>query len=134
MRTHAQWLREWVRESKRVLPLLEQWRDALVRRDLARIDQLNAQLLPLVERLEQTRHTLNELASPSDLPAELLQQALQVAQQIDQIAQVAYDVILDELDYTHGLMAILVRTSEPEHYAPCGEPPKSPTLLINAEA
>lgn len=134
MKTHAQWLSEWIYEGKRALPLLEQWRDALVRRDLARIDHLNAQLLPLLERLEQTRHALDELASPTNLPTELLQQALQVAQQIDQVAQVAYDVILDELDYTHGLMAILVRASEPDHYAPCGDAPKPSNLLINAEA
>lgn len=134
MKTHAQWLSEWIHEGRRAVPLLEQWRDALVRRDLARIDHLNAQLLPLLERLEQTRHALSELASPADLPSELLQQALQIAQQIDQVAQVAYDVILNELDYTHGLMAILVRASEPDHYAPSGESPKPSNLLINAEA
>lgn len=134
MKTRAQWLSEWVREGRRTLPLLKQWRDALVRRDLARIDHLNAQLLPLLERLEQARYALNEPASPADLPTELLQQALQIAQQIDQVAQVAYDIILDELDYTHGLMAILIRASEPDHYAPSGDSPKPSNLLINAEA
>lgn len=134
MKTRAQWLSEWVREGRRTLPLLKQWRDALVRRDLARIDHLNAQLLPLLERLEQARYALNEPARPADLPTELLQQALQIAQQIDQVAQVAYDIILDELDYTHGLMAILIRASEPDHYAPSGDSPKPSNLLINAEA
>ncbi len=133
MRTYTDWLREWLREGRRALPLLEQWRDALIRRDTERIDRLNAQLQPILERLEAARAAVSALETPDALPTPLLQQALQLAQQIDAIAQTAYDIILNELDYTHGLMAILTRAAEPEHYAPTVAPP-SPNVLLNTEA
>lgn len=133
MKNYTDWLNDWLREGRRALPLLEQWRDALVRRDTERIDLLNAQLQPILERLEQVRAAVAQLESPESLPTPLLQNALLLAQQIDAIAQTAYDIILNELDYTHGLMAILTRAAEPEHYAPTVAP-NSPNVLFNTEA
>lgn len=133
MKTYTDWLNDWLREGRRALPLLEQWRDALIQRDTERIDRLNAQLLPILERLETARAAVARLESPQQLPTPLLQNALQLAQQIDAVAQTAYDIILNELDYTHGLMAILTRAAEPEHYAPTVAPP-SPNVLLNTEA
>jgi len=132
MRTYAEWLHEWIRTGRRALPLLHAWRDALVRRDLARLDQLNAQLLPQLEQLERARQAVQQAVAAEQLPAELRQQALQVAQQIDQIAQVAYDIIQNELEYTHAMMAVLVRVAEPEHYAPTVAPTGA-NLLLNTE-
>ncbi|MDM7461368.1 MAG: hypothetical protein P3X24_006945 [bacterium] len=133
MRTYTDWLREWLREGRRALPLLEQWRDALIQRDTERIDHLNTLIQPILERLETARAAVVQLESPEQLPTPLLQQALQLAHQIDAMAQTAYDIILNELDYTHGLMAILTRAAEPEHYAPTVAPP-SPNVLLNTEA
>jgi len=133
MKTYTDWLNDWLREGRRALPLLEQWRDALVQRDTERIDRLNAQLQPILERLEQARAAVAHLESPESLPTPLMQSALHLAQQIDTIAQTAYDIILNELDYTHGLMAILTRAAEPEHYAPTVAP-SSPNVLLNTEA
>ncbi len=133
MKTYTDWLNDWLREGRRALPLLEQWRDALIQRDTERIDRLNAQLQPILERLETARAAVAQLESPEQLPTPLLQNALQLAQQIDAVAQTAYDIILNELDYTHGLMAILTRAAEPEHYAPTVAPP-SPNVLLNTEA
>jgi hypothetical protein len=133
MKTYADWLQDWLREGKRALPLLEQWRDALIQRDTERIDRLNAQLQPILERLETARAAVAQLGTPEQLPTPLLQNALHLAQQIDAVAQTAYDIILNELDYTHGLMAILTRAAEPEHYAPTVAPP-SPNVLLNTEA
>lgn len=132
MKTYTDWLQEWIRTGKRVLPLLNAWRDALVRRDLPRLDQLNAQLLPQLEQLERARHAVQESIAADQLPAELRQQALQIAQQIDQIAQVAYDIIQNELEYTHAMMAVLVRVAEPEHYSPTVAPTGA-NLLLNTE-
>lgn len=133
MKTYADWLNDWIREGRRALPLLEQWRDALIQRDTERIDRLNAQLQPILERLETARGAVAQLETPEQLPTPLLQNALQLAQQIDAVAQTAYDIILNELDYTHGLMAILTRAAEPEHYAPTVAAP-SPNVLLNTEA
>ncbi len=133
MKTYVNWLNDWLREGKRALPLLEQWRDALIHRDTERIDRLNAQIQPILERLETARAAVAQLESPEQLPMPLLQNAQQLAQQIDAVAQTAYDIILNELDYTHGLMAILTRAAEPEHYAPTVATP-SPNVLLNTEA
>lgn len=134
MRTSIDWLREWLDEGKRVLPLLQEWLDALVARDTVRIDALNARLMPVLERLEQARQAVAQIPERNMLPPELLQQAMTTAQAIDAVAQTAYDIICNELDYTHGMMAILTRAAEPDHYAPTVAVPNRSNVLLNTEA
>jgi len=62
-----------------------------------------------------------------------LQAALQVARAIDEVLQSAYDIILNELDYTHALMAMLSRAAEREHYSPMHAPSAAPALMLNTE-
>lgn len=127
MPSHNQRLSQWVQEGKRALPLLEAWRDALVRRDLDAIDALHIRLQPTLHRLERLRSELADSSEMSD--STTLQQALEVARAIDEIIQSAYDIILNELDYTHALIAMLTRAAEPEHYAPLNAPRAASTLL-----
>jgi len=134
MRTSIDWLREWLDEGKRVLPLLQEWLDALVARDTVRIDALNARLMPVLERLERARQAVAQIPERNMLPPELLQQAMTTAQAIDAVAQTAYDIICNELDYTHGMMAILTRAAEPDHYAPTVAVPNRSNVLLNTEA
>jgi hypothetical protein len=134
MRTYADWLREWLYEGKRTLPLLHEWLDALVARDTARIDALNARLTPILERLEQARQAVVQIPERDAPPTELLQQAMATAHAIDAVAQTAYDIICNELDYTHGMMAILTRAAEPDHYAPTVAAPNRTNVLLNMEA
>ncbi|BCW95210.1 MAG: hypothetical protein WHS44_01275 [Fimbriimonadales bacterium] len=134
MKTYADWLREWLHTGKRALPLLQDWLDALVARDAARIDALNARLTPLLERLEQARGAVMHAPERETLPTDLLQQAMATAQAIDAVAQTAYDIIRNELDYTHGMMAILTRAAEPDHYAPTVAAPSRSNVLLNTEA
>ena len=134
MRTYADWLREWLYEGKRALPLLHEWLDALVARDAPRIDALNARLMPILERLEQARQAVAQIPERDALPTELLQQAMTTAHAIDAVAQTAYDIICNELDYTHGMMAILTRAAEPDHYAPTLAAPNRTNVLLNTEA
>ncbi len=131
MRDKYQWLSQWIEQGRRALPLLHAWRDALVRRDLVAIDALNARLQPTLQRLEQLKARIPIPSDLSDTPP--LQQALEVARAIDEVIQSAYDIILNELDYTHTLMAMLVRAAEPEHYAPLNTPNAPSTLLLNTE-
>jgi hypothetical protein len=67
-------------------------------------------------------------------PTELLQQAMATAHALDAVAQTAYDIICNELDYTHGMMAILTRAAEPDHYAPTVAAPNRTNVLLNMEA
>jgi hypothetical protein len=136
MRDAQHWLNRWVYEGKRVLPLLTAWRDALVRRDLVAIDALHARLQPTLQQLEHLKATLPAPLKPdpsdsSELPA--LSEALAVARAVDEVLQSAYDIILNELDYTHALMAMLVRAAEPEHYAPLSGKGTASTLMLNTE-
>lgn len=130
---------QWVRETRRALPLLKVWRDALVRRDLAAIDALNTRLQPVLQRLEQLRTALpspseppDSSQKPQDGTSQLLQRVLETARVLDEIVQSAYDIIRNELDYTHALMAMLLRAAEPEHYAPTSNR-SSATLMLNTE-
>ncbi len=132
-------LMQWVRETRRALPLLKVWRDALVRRDLAAIDALNTRLQPVLQRLEQLRTALpspseppDSSQKPQDGTSQLLQRVLETARVLDEIVQSAYDIIRNELDYTHALMAMLLRAAEPEHYAPTSNR-SSATLMLNTE-
>jgi hypothetical protein len=134
MRTYADWLREWLYEGARALPLLHEWLDALVARDTGRIDALNARLTPILERLEQARQAVAQTPERDAIPTELLQQAMATAHAIDAVAQTAYDIICNELDYTHGMMAILTRAAEPDHYAPTVAAPNRTNVLLNMEA
>jgi hypothetical protein len=143
------------------LPLLAAYRDALVRRDLAAIDSLHARLQPVLERLERLRlegeppaeptpsHPTGERAGvrgslEGEAPAEpipplptgegaILQEALHLARAVDEIIQSAYDIILNELDYNHALIAMLTRAAEREHYAPTPAPADAPAVLLNTE-
>ncbi len=74
MKTYTDWLREWLYEGKRALPLLHEWLDALVARDATRIDAVNARLTPILERLEQARQAVAQIPERDALPTELLQQ------------------------------------------------------------
>ncbi len=137
----SDWQTLFVHEAKRALPLLEAWHEALVRRDLAQIDALTARLLPILERLEEARapcavNCVDGVPTPladRETEAGNRHEVIELALRIDRIVQSAYDIILNELEYTHGLMALIVRASEPEHYAPTDERPL-PTLLVNTEA
>ncbi len=139
MREAQQWLNRWVEEGKRALPLLKAWRDALVRRDLAAIDILHARLQPTLQRLERIKVTMptafkpdsSDLSDPSE--SSVLSEAFEVARAIDEVLQSAYDIILNELDYTHALMAMLVRAAEPEHYAPLSRDSTVSTVMLNTE-
>ncbi|MCS7065047.1 MAG: hypothetical protein NZL85_02095 [Fimbriimonadales bacterium] len=130
MRDPNRWLNQWVQESRRALPLLQAWRDALVRRDLAAIDALHARLQPTLQRLERLR--ADRPALSDTLSSDTLQQALEVARTLDEVIQSAYDIILNELDYTHALIAMLTRAAEGEHYAPLSAP-RAPSTLLNTE-
>ncbi|MEN3000698.1 MAG: hypothetical protein ABDI19_02520 [Armatimonadota bacterium] len=130
MRDPNRWLSHWVQESRRALPLLQAWRDALVRRDLTAIDALHARLQPTLQRLERLRADMPALSDT--LSSDTLQQALEVARAIDEVIQSAYDIILNELDYTHALIAMLTRAAEGEHYAPLSVP-RTPSTLLNTE-
>lgn len=134
MRDYTDWLREWLSVGKRALPLLHEWLDALVARDTTRIDAVNARLTPLLERLERARAAVAQVPTRDALPTELLQQALETAHAIDAVAQTAYDIICNELDYTHGMMAILTRAADPDHYAPTVATPPRTNVLLNTEA
>jgi hypothetical protein len=133
MRNAQQWLNRWVYEGKRVLPLLKAWRDALVRRDLAAIDALHARLQPALQRLEHLKATLPTPLKSDPFESTVLSEAFEVARAIDEVLQSAYDIILNELDYTHALMAMLVRAAEPEHYAPLSGKGTTSTLMLNTE-
>jgi len=139
MREAQQWLNRWVEEGKRALPLLKAWRDALVRRDLAAIDALHSRLQPALQRLEHLKATMPTPLKPnlsvSSDPSEssVLSEAFEVARAIDEVLQSAYDIILNELDYTHALMAMLVRAAEPEHYAPLSRDSTVSTVMLNTE-
>lgn len=122
-------LERFLQEVRRAMPLLEEWRSALIQRDLNALEHLHARLEPVLPRLEQARAQLDE-QRPIEPPQ--LQQALQLAQQLDIILQSAYDIIMNELGYTHELMAMLLRAHEPEHYAPTAERP-TPNLMVNTE-
>lgn len=119
------------------MPLLAAYRDALVRRDLAAIDSLHARLQPVLERLERLRLEGESHAEPiPPLPTgegAILQEALQLARAVDEIIQSAYDIILNELDYNHALIAMLTRAAEREHYAPTPAPADAPAVLLNTE-
>ncbi len=136
-----EWQTVFVQEAQRALPLLEAWHEALVRRNLPQIDALTARILPVLERIEEARalcatNPVDGAPAPlSDrqMGTDTQDEAVALALRIDQIVQSAYDIILNELEYTHGLMALLVRASEPEHYAPTDERPL-PNLLVNTEA
>ena len=134
MKTYTDWLREWLYEGKRALPLLHEWLDALVARDAPRIDALNARLTSVLERLENARQAVAQIPERDALPTDLLLQAMATAQAIDAVAQTAYDIIRNELDYTHGMMAILTRAAEPDHYAPTIAAPNRTNVLLNTEA
>lgn len=125
----SDYLELFLQEVRHAMPILQAWRSALVRRDLNHMEYLHAKLTPILERLERARAQLTE-----EIPLETphLQQALQLAQQLDEVLQSAYNIIMNELGYTHELMAILVRATEPEHYAPTTERP-TPNLLVNTE-
>jgi hypothetical protein len=145
MRDAQHWLNRWVYEGKRVLPLLTAWRDALVRRDLVAIEAMHARLQPALQQLEHLKATmpaplkpdpsdLSDSSNLSDLPhLSNLSEALAVARAIDEVIQSAYDIILNELDYTHALMAMLVRAAEPEHYAPLSRDRAASTVMLNTE-
>jgi hypothetical protein len=137
MRDRNRWLSQWVQECRRALPLLAAYRDALVRRDLAAIDSLHARLQPVLERLERLRLEGESHAEPiPPLPTgegAILQEALQLARAVDEIIQSAYDIILNELDYNHALIAMLTRAAEREHYAPTPAPADAPAVLLNTE-
>ncbi len=124
----SDWHSMFVQEARRVLPLLAEWHDALVRRDLARIDALTQRILPMLERIEEARSA--DPSSKSQPPSE---EVVRLAMQIDQLLQSAYDIIQNELEYTYGLMALLVRAREPDHYAPTVER-GLPNILLNTEA
>ncbi|GBC93795.1 hypothetical protein HRbin15_02297 [bacterium HR15] len=124
------WLNRWTQEGRRALTLLKAWRDALVRRDLAAIDTLHARLEPILQRFEHLKTALShQSAQPDPLDTATLQEALEIARAIDEVIQSAYDIILNELDYTHALMAMLTRAAEPEHYAPLNAPRTASTML-----
>lgn len=146
MPNRNQGLSQWVQEGRRALTLLKAWRDALVRRDLATIDSMHIRLQSTLHRLERLRAELTEEfprstgrppeegSNLSDmLDTAIRQQALEVARAIDEIVQNAYDIILNELDYTHALMAMLTRAAEQGHYAPLNAPSTTSTLLLNTE-
>jgi hypothetical protein len=113
-----------------------------VRRDLTAIDALHTRLQPALQRLEQLKASMPtpfkpELPTSSD-PSDSsessgLSEAFEVARAIDEVLQSAYDIILNELDYTHALMAMLVRAAEPEHYAPLSRDSTVPTVMLNTE-
>lgn len=125
----SDYLERFLGEVRRAMPLLQEWRSALVQRDLHALEYLHDRLEPVLQRLEQARAQLDE-QPPIGTPQ--LQQALQLAQQLDTILQSTYDIIMNELGYTHELMAMLLRAREPEHYAPTTERP-TPNLLVNTE-
>lgn len=133
MKTQREALSLWVREGERLLPLLSAWCQALIRRDTDAIAVAQGRLQPMLSRLEQLRGALQPPMEPELAQTELYQHALKVAQEMDNLLQTAYEVILNELDYTHGLMAMLARTAEPEHYAPAVPASNATNLLMNAE-
>ncbi len=126
MRT-ADTLELFLREVRHALPMLRAWRQALVRRDLDAIERWHARLEPTLQRLEQLRA---QLQPPEDAPRS--EEALALIQELDWLLESTHEIILNELGYTHELMALLVRASEPEHYAPLAERP-APNLLVNTE-
>lgn len=126
MRT-ADTLELFLREVRHALPKLRAWRQALVRRDLDALERWHTQLEPTLQRLEQLRA---QLQPPEDDSRR--EQALALMHELDWLLESAHEIILNELGYTHELMAMLVRASEPEHYAPLAERP-APNLLVNTE-
>ncbi len=133
MKNQREILTAWIREGERLVPLLSAWCNALIRRDTKAIELAQERLQPALSRMEPLRGALQPPIDPALTETELYQHALKVAQEIDNLLQTAYEVILNELDYTHGLMAMLARTAEPEHYAPTVATPNNTNLLMNAE-
>ncbi len=133
MRTQRELLSLWVREGERLIPLLSAWCRALIQRDTDAIALAHERLQPLLSRMEPLRGALQSPIEPEVEQTELYQRAVKVAQEMDTLLQTAYEVILNELDYTHGLMAMLARTAEPEHYAPTVPTSNTTNLLMNAE-
>lgn len=130
-------LQAWTRECAKVLPILRAWQDALLRRDLPAIERLQERLENPLETLEQLDMDMNALRLSEQQQALLgpvLSQARRMAAEIAQILQNCHSVILSELDYTHGLITMIVRADEGETYSQSGKMDDAPSLLLNAEA
>jgi hypothetical protein len=130
-------LQAWTRECSRVLPILRAWQDALLRRDLPGIERLQETLQNPLETLEKLDMDLSALRLPEHQQAMMepvLSQARRMAAEVAQIMQNCHSVILSELDYTHGLISMIVRADEGETYAQSQKPNEAPSLLLNAEA
>lgn len=133
-KTETAYLQAWIAESRRLMPLLRKWRDALVARDLNQIESLQAQAEPALAALENLSKAA-PLPSESADPAlqQLRAQARERTLEIQNLMAVSYPVILDELDYTHALISIIARTEEEETYT--ARPSNAPgsALLLNTE-
>jgi len=127
----------WTRECSKVLPVLRAWQDALLRRDLPALERLQETLENPLETLEKLDMDLNALRLTEQQQAALepvLFKARQMAAEVAQILQNCHSVILSELDYTHGLISMIVRADDNETYAPSQKAGDAPSLLLNAEA